>query len=279
MKRSQGRMIRKSISQSKGIAQLSPESISLFCMLIPHFNAHGKMNGDPYFIKGEVVPRIKWFTVEKIKKCLKEISQKTNVKWFIHDGLWYIHSLNFKEHQELREERLGDDCLPSYPGLLRDYSMSSRNLSDIEVEEEVEDKEEVKEEDKVEEEVKEQDKGKSGVVPKNKIPYQIIVEDLNKKAEKKYKVTESTKALIRARWNEGFREEDFFKVHSNMSTKWKNDPKRNQYLRPVTLYRASKFEGYLNAKIFLSDKKIISEETEIAVQVGQEWLKEKGEIK
>lgn len=138
-KRPEGRMIRKDISNSDKIASLSPKSLALFGMLIPHFNAHGKMNGNLYFIKGEVVPKIKWFTLAVIKACLTEISEKTNVKWFQKDGMWYLHSLNFEDHQDLREDRRGDDRLPDYsrsiPGLVRPEV-------EVEVEVEVESKEE-----------------------------------------------------------------------------------------------------------------------------------------
>jgi len=83
-------------------------------------------------------------------------------------------------------------------------------------------------------------------VAKEEIPYEEIINDLNEKADKHYRVTEATKKLIKARWQEGFRLEDFKRVHSNMCLRWKNDEKMNQYLRPSTLYRPSKFESYLN---------------------------------
>jgi hypothetical protein len=54
--RAQGRMIKRDISNSNGFAQLSPNAAVLFTMLIPHFNAHGKLNGGPGFIKDEICP-------------------------------------------------------------------------------------------------------------------------------------------------------------------------------------------------------------------------------
>jgi len=36
-------------------------------------------------------------------------------------------------------------------------------------------------------------------------------------------------------------------VHEHQAAKWKEDTKMAEYLRPVTLYCASKFEGYLNS--------------------------------
>lgn len=116
-------MIRIDVSKSKKIASLSSESLALFFLLIPHINSHGKMKGDVHFIKGEACPLVKWLTLEKIETCMREISEKTNLKWFVADELKYIHSLNWEEHQDLREERMGEDCLPSYS--FQDNSMSS----------------------------------------------------------------------------------------------------------------------------------------------------------
>ncbi|NTV51305.1 MAG: hypothetical protein HGA69_00515 [Desulfobulbaceae bacterium] len=128
---SKGRMIRVDIKKSKNFSSLSKEAMILFMMMIPHFSSHGKLNGSPYFIKGEIVPLISFFTVPIIEKCLKEISDSTNVKWFECNGLWYVHSIKWEEHQELRKDRLGVDDMP-------DYSITSPGLIPHEVEVEVE---------------------------------------------------------------------------------------------------------------------------------------------
>lgn len=148
-----GRMINTDISMSAKVASLSPEALSLFALLIPHFNAHGKMLANPHTIKGTVAPLIEWLTVDKIGKCLTEISAKTNVKWWQDEkGLNYLQSLNWSEHQELRSDRLGTDRLPDYPGenqfkgptrkaslgLLPDHSRSNPGALPHEVEVEIE---------------------------------------------------------------------------------------------------------------------------------------------
>ncbi|MFA7051173.1 MAG: conserved phage C-terminal domain-containing protein, partial [Bacilli bacterium] len=75
--------------------------------------------------------------------------------------------------------------------------------------------------------------------------YQQIVEELNDKAGKQYRWnTPETKALIRARLNDGFSPEDFKKVIFIKSKQWLGDEKFTPYLRPKTLF-GSKFEGYL----------------------------------
>ena len=130
--KTKGRMITRDISDSKGFASLSPPAATLFCMMIPHYTAHGKMNGDPGYIKGEVCPRISYLTTRNLPDYLEEISKKTSVKWFSFDGRYWIHSLNFLvEHQNLDPERIGQDLLPTYSGV-------GPLEAEVEVEEEVE---------------------------------------------------------------------------------------------------------------------------------------------
>jgi len=135
-------MIRRDVSNSRGLARLSPRALALFLMLVPHYSAFGKMNGDPMFIKSEVVPLIPWFTLPAIRKALLEIDRETNVKWFEAEGRRYLHSLKWEEHQDLRTDRRGRDLIPSYPGEVRDKSGSSPGVVPPEVEVEGEGKEE-----------------------------------------------------------------------------------------------------------------------------------------
>ena len=126
---SDGRMIRKDISDSDGFNALSDRAAVLFCMMIPHFNPFGKMPGGPGYIKEIICPKRPGMAYENIPEILAEISGKTNVKWFQHDGRWWLHSLHFlSEHQKLPVKRLGQDLLPDYPGasgLVRDKSRTS----------------------------------------------------------------------------------------------------------------------------------------------------------
>lgn len=77
--------------------------------------------------------------------------------------------------------------------------------------------------------------------------YSSIINYLNKKANTRYRVNnKKTKTLIKARLNEGFTEDDFYKVIDNKVNEWANTD-MNKYLRPETLF-SHKFEGYLNQK-------------------------------
>lgn len=80
-----------------------------------------------------------------------------------------------------------------------------------------------------------------------RIPYKQIIDYLNKKAGTHYKPTsKATQKLIKARWHEGFTFEDFKKVIDNQAFSWQGT-EWWAYMRPSTLFNASKFEGYLNA--------------------------------
>jgi len=116
--RTKGRMLNRDISNSKKFAALSPKAAVLFCMIIPHLNSHGKLNGGAGFLKDEICPRLNYISLNDISKLMKEISDNTNMKWFEHEGRFWIHSINFlSQHQELKVDRLGQDLLPSYSGV------------------------------------------------------------------------------------------------------------------------------------------------------------------
>ncbi|MGM0122703.1 hypothetical protein IGI37_000068 [Enterococcus sp. AZ194] len=77
------------------------------------------------------------------------------------------------------------------------------------------------------------------------IPYSQIINYLNDKTGKAFKVTQKWKELIKARWNEGQRVEDFEKVIDIKSQQWINNAEMSKYLRPVTLF-GNKFDEYRN---------------------------------
>lgn len=86
----------------------------------------------------------------------------------------------------------------------------------------------------------------------DRIPFQDIIDDLNQvlnlEGREKFRVGKACEKDIRARYSEGYEFEDFQVVHRKRAMRWLHDPDRRQYLRPSTLYRASKFPGYLTDK-------------------------------
>ncbi|TWJ42213.1 conserved phage C-terminal domain-containing protein [Bacillus licheniformis] len=88
------------------------------------------------------------------------------------------------------------------------------------------------------------------VVPKkekDEIPYKLIIDLLNKVAGTKYRhTTTKTRSLIKARWNEGNRFDDFKHVILVKWEEWRGSD-MDKYLRPETLF-GTKFENYRNQK-------------------------------
>jgi uncharacterized phage protein (TIGR02220 family) len=79
------------------------------------------------------------------------------------------------------------------------------------------------------------------------IPYQEIIDILNKKLNTNYRATgKKTKDLIKARFNEGYNLYDFELVITKKCAEWLNTD-FEKFLRPETLF-SNKFESYLNQK-------------------------------
>ena len=87
------------------------------------------------------------------------------------------------------------------------------------------------------------------------IPYTEIIDYLNKKAKVNYRSSNRrTRELIKIRYNEGYRIEDFKQVINIKSAEWLNNEKMQQFLRPSTLF-GDKFEIYVNQKGSVHHKK------------------------
>lgn len=145
---------------------------------------------------------------------------------------------------------------------------------EIELEREIIKKEKEKEKKEKEKNV-EQPKGRStpsssSSLPKNFIPYKAIIDYLNKKTGKSFsfKIKE-TRRLINARWNQGFRLDDFKRVIDIKTSKWLTDPKMVDYLRPQTLF-GTKFESYLNERGHPL-RGVVSETTMHNIAVLEDW--------
>lgn len=78
------------------------------------------------------------------------------------------------------------------------------------------------------------------------IPYSDILNFMNETFGTSYRAKgQANQKLIRGRWNEGYGLVDFKLVIADRFITWHNDQQMSQYLRPSTVFGASKFEGYL----------------------------------
>lgn len=72
-----------------------------------------------------------------------------------------------------------------------------------------------------------------------------VIDYLNKVKGSQYKHSDSSRRYIRPRLEEGYTKEDCFKVIDHKCVVWKKTD-FEKYIRPVTLFCASKFGGYLD---------------------------------
>jgi uncharacterized phage protein (TIGR02220 family) len=76
-----------------------------------------------------------------------------------------------------------------------------------------------------------------------------IIDHLNERTGSHYKYSSSSMKVIFARLHDNFTVEDCITVIDKKSDEWLDNPEMAQYLRPETLFRPSKFEGYLNQPV------------------------------
>ena len=167
-----------------------------------------------------------------VKKMLKKMQELEFIDIYANGCKQYIHIRNFEKHQHPHPNE-GQYDIPDLKELhLITFNLIARNVkrpnSNINSNSNI----------NINTNIVEQ--------PLNDIPFEDIIKDLNIKAGSSYQPTsEATRNLIRHLWKH-FNINDFFTVHSNMVEAWGADIKMKPYLRPSTLYRASKFEEYLN---------------------------------
>ena len=108
---------------------------------------------------------------------------------------------------------------------------------------------------------------------KELIPYSEIISYLNSETSSKFRTSSlKTKDLIKARWNEGFRLDDFKTVIDKKCASWSNNSDMVKFLRPETLF-SNKFEGYVNEKVIAHQvDKSFAPKRSVQDDVTDQWL-------
>lgn len=222
-----------------------PEGDMILIIWIKLLTYAGKANYNGYIMLSENIPmNIEEMAIifnrplEKVRYAIQilqrykmlEVNEQEVVlisNWEKHqniDGLQRVRALNAKRNKEYRERK--KQLALEMPTENSDAGVTSRDAIDIDKDI---DKEYIL----------------SGSKP-DSIPYKVIIDYLNQKANKKFKHTsQKTQTLIKARFKEKFTLDDFKQVIDIKTAQWLADPKMSVYLRPETLF-GTKFEGYLN---------------------------------
>ena len=80
-----------------------------------------------------------------------------------------------------------------------------------------------------------------------------VLEFLNEKAGRAYRPVDANLKLIIARLKSGASITECFQVIAKKTREWKVDPKMVEYLRPATLFNATKFEQYVGELVLATN--------------------------
>jgi len=124
----QGRIILKSISESKKIATLKTDGARLlYTWLITHLDVNGSFSGDPDVVNGKVFTRLKK-SRETVESYLVDLESVGLIIRFIANGDIFLHVPDFTDKQPcLRADREGKTTIPvPTPDQLQTNSRTSK---------------------------------------------------------------------------------------------------------------------------------------------------------
>lgn len=228
------RMIDPEYWAKEDIARWSFQARLFYIALWNFADDKGRLRAHPGLLKSQVFPYDPFEKVN-IAELKKELSNK--VQWYSIDDSDYGWIRNFLDHQRI--DRPSDSKIPKPPAEKEQFDDSSKNESRTSPAnlKEVKGKEE-----KLREEKKTKDLSSSQV--------QQVLDLLYELTKRRYGNTQPNAKFIIARMGE-HNLDDCLLVIRFMCKKWgkpawKGATDMRQYLRPSTLFQASKFEGYLN---------------------------------
>ncbi len=207
----------------------------------------------------------------KYNKLTREIAIKNWGKYNLNRGGKPIEDCLKREIDKVKDlslikfilEHTDHTVLKRKINLYAGFDDTSHDTLAIRDQEKEQEEQEEKEEGKEQEQEQEPEKSKASLKPdakSNPIPYKDILDYLNEKANKNFNPkAEGHRKLIRARWNEGYKLEDFKKVIDNKTSQWLGkksfDGKPlDQFLRPSTLFAQKHFDNYLNETVNMSNQ-------------------------
>ncbi|WP_214630012.1 hypothetical protein [Paenibacillus agaridevorans] len=116
------RMISKVISISKKFNLQLTDHFSrlLYLLLIPHSDDFGRLTGDPFKVKGLILPMMKEVDEEDVEKTLGNLHKAGLINWYESNGEKYVQIINFDDHQQGLHKRTRSK-FPEPPELSRNF--------------------------------------------------------------------------------------------------------------------------------------------------------------
>lgn len=86
-----------------------------------------------------------------------------------------------------------------------------------------------------------------------------VLQFLNEKTGRVYRPVDTNLKLITARLKSGASVTECFQIIAKKTREWQGDPKMSEYLRPATLFNATKFEQYVGELVLTTQEEVSDE--------------------
>ena len=223
------RMIKVDFWDDEKLATISRDARLTYIALWNFSDDYGVVKGHHAWLKNNIYPYDESLKLETFTKWLLELEALNRIIPFSTNGEIYYYIPTFLDHQTINRPSLQRNPEPPddiYESIKQNntYSLIAQGVPIDEV------KLSIKE------------KKRSIKVERNEIAKSVI-DLLNKISGKNFGYGEANLEPIRGRLGDGFTKKDCEMV---LKIKWDDEKFDKKYYRPVTLFRPSLFEGYLN---------------------------------
>lgn len=264
------RMIKPELWDDEKLATVSRDARLTFIGMWTNSDDWGVVKGNHIWLKNQIFPYDN-INSTTFKKWLIELENIGVIQFFSAHSESYYNIKNWSKHQKV-DHPSKSFRNPSAPETFPKDSRGSRDETEVKL--------------KLKQNINRSKTETNMSGKRDKIPYQEIIEDLNKRrnAKKPYSSeVEAHRKHIRARWGElsGTEEEKlaiFIYVNTVKCAQWLDDEKMSQYLRPSTLYNRDKFHGYAGQAMPDESRHQISNVTRHNLKAAEDFVNRGKEV-
>jgi hypothetical protein len=105
-----GRMLKKTIANSRKLATVSDKAKVLWFMMLPHTDVEGRLKVCPPIVKGQYLTMLN-YSLAAIQKALTELHNAGLIILYEVEGNQYAEFTRFKDFQSLRPDREGESSI------------------------------------------------------------------------------------------------------------------------------------------------------------------------
>lgn len=113
-----GRMISSSLGGSRKFSRLQTNEARLvYCLILPHADAYGRIEADADFVKGTMLSRVP-IDADTLEAALEDLHRVELIHLYEVDGFRYAEIVGFDEHNRTDPSREGQTSIPNPDGIV-----------------------------------------------------------------------------------------------------------------------------------------------------------------